>query len=535
MVKRAWILALALVASCAPKEFKFQIQIVTAACDPKLDPFMGVQTLRVRVSGDGLAKPLEAISPINSSSREIKIPDIPAGTNRVVEVRAYDGDPKGGGKVVSIGRSQPFKVDDVIPDNFDGVPKTLTVFLRRVNAFTPPSTSSDPKTCQKMGAARAGHTATLLPNGKVFIAGGYNIKAGTPEQQSLDSTEFFDPQSGQFTAGPRMLYGNTPIPKAFHTATLLNTNQVLLWGGEEYVGTTNLVTTKAVELIFDADSSTYTNAPMAKGCTKYARTRHVAVSDENGKVLFAGGFYKQTASGPTLLQDKVEWFDPQTAACGVVDGVSLPRKDASGIAVLQGQYVAIAGGADTTQLRNELVFFKYSGSAFLQQAVTPQPRLTEGRRSAGIATLRNSEQILVVGGYSDIADPKPLASSEIVTTKTSGVGAGPSVGLRGDPCTIGLNDGTVLIIGGRTVDGVGAPTRSDATTVLVTADMSGGVSPRGGPDLAVPRYAHTCTLLPDGSVLVLGGINETAAVPPAPGTNEILSDAYIFTPSPSND
>ncbi len=50
------------------------------------------------------------------------------------------------------------------------------------------------------------------------------------------------------------------------------------------------------------------------------------------------------------------------------------------------------------------------------------------------------------------------------------------------------------------------------------------------PTLPLGRYLHTCTLLADGSVLVTGGLNETAAKP----EGDVLNDAWIYTPPPGD-
>lgn len=525
----AAVAALALV-GCGPKEIQYKVKAITQSCDPRLDPFQGAQMIRVRVLGDQLDPPLEVTSPVNATSREIKIPQIPAGPglNRVVEIRAYDGDPVGGGKVLSVGRSAPFEVPDVIPENFDGKPIEISVFLRKVNAFSPPSTSADPRTCQKLTTARAGHTATLLQNGKVFIAGGYNIKQGVSERQALADTELFDPTTGTFVAGPPMgVSGTTRLPKAFHTATLLNNGQVLLWGGEEYIGANNLLSTKSIHLVYDAKASTMLAAPAAQGCGRLARTRHGAAMDLNGKVLLVGGVYQQTGTTPQL-QDKVEWFDPDNGTCSVMDGFTFPRKDLSVTAVLNGGYIGVAGGSDATQLKTEVVFFRYDNGKFNQVPIAQPPQLREGRRLAAVSLMGADQEFMVLsGGYGDAVTTKPLASSELVKVLGNGsVAPGPTVGTRGEVCSVRLNDGTVMAIGGLTTDSPGSPPRSDGSTVVIRMDKEGGVQGLGGPALATPRYSHTCTLLPDGSVLVLGGVNELD------GTRQVLSDAWIYTPAP---
>jgi hypothetical protein len=73
-------------------------------------------------------------------------------------------------------------------------------------------------------------TATLLNNGKVLVAGGYN---GTAAQAPVATAELYDPLLGTFVPT-----GNMTSPHAGHTATLLNNGKVLIAGGSDSAGPT---------------------------------------------------------------------------------------------------------------------------------------------------------------------------------------------------------------------------------------------------------------------------------------------------------
>ena len=90
-------------------------------------------------------------------------------------------------------------------------------FLLTLRVYDPESNTWT--TVASMNIARYSHTATLLPNGKVLVTGGYN--------GSLVSTsEVYDPQTNEWT-------NVAPLNTArdYHTATLLPNGTVLVAGG----------------------------------------------------------------------------------------------------------------------------------------------------------------------------------------------------------------------------------------------------------------------------------------------------------------
>jgi hypothetical protein len=73
-----------------------------------------------------------------------------------------------------------------------------------------------------MGRQRDGHTATLLPSGKVLVAGGFGNTG------YLGSAELYDPATGLWT-----VTGSMGRPRELHTATLLPSGKVLVAGGTQ--------------------------------------------------------------------------------------------------------------------------------------------------------------------------------------------------------------------------------------------------------------------------------------------------------------
>jgi hypothetical protein len=80
-----------------------------------------------------------------------------------------------------------------------------------------------------LNIARDSHTATLLPNGKVLVAGG-SITGSVP----LDSAELYDPATGTWDST-----GSLDTARGGHTATLLPSGEVLVAGGNGTSGYLN--------------------------------------------------------------------------------------------------------------------------------------------------------------------------------------------------------------------------------------------------------------------------------------------------------
>ena len=114
-----------------------------------------------------------------------------------------------------------------------------------------------------LGTARAFHTATLLPNGKVLVAGGIGSSFTV-----LSSAELYDPATGIWTAT-----GSLGSAHHNHTATLLPNGNVLVAGG---VGSNGL---SSLAELYDPATETW----VATESLGTARCNHTATLLPNGK------------------------------------------------------------------------------------------------------------------------------------------------------------------------------------------------------------------------------------------------------------
>ncbi len=191
-----------------------------------------------------------------------------------------------------------------------------------------PSTNSFTLTTGPMTIGRFLHTATLLPSGKVFLAGGLNAGA------DLSSTEIYDPTTKTFTSA-----GVMTVARLGHTATLLGNGKVLLAGGS---GSFGGAATNTAEL-FDPIAGTFTaTTPMTN-----TRSSHTATLLNSGQVLLAGGAAKYYSGGPSSSISAAELFDPTTGNFTETADMTALRESHTAT-LLQTGDVLIVGGSDGT-------------------------------------------------------------------------------------------------------------------------------------------------------------------------------------------
>jgi hypothetical protein len=223
-----------------------------------------------------------------------------------------------------------------------------------------------------MAEVRGGHTATLLANGKVLIAGGDNMGEGVlPFFQGDGSVtaEVYDPATGLFSST-----GNMVTPRVIQTATLLVNGDVLIAGGWSASQNASIA---AAELYHPA-----TGAFTPTGSMTSPRTGHTATLLPDGKVLIAGGAPDQTL----VNSDSAEIYDPATGSFLATGYMAEKRCSHTATLLPNGTVLFAGGGSVVTEI------YDPSTSSFVLSG------LTEFDRSGHSATLLQNGNVLVVGG-----------------------------------------------------------------------------------------------------------------------------------------
>ncbi|HET9530102.1 MAG TPA: kelch repeat-containing protein [Blastocatellia bacterium] len=405
--------------------------------------------------------------------------------------------------------------------NFRHHPGLLLAFVVLIGAVTmvaapirPASAQADAPSWSVTGSlneGRAGHSATLLPDGKVLVAGGTNFSGG--RVHGLDSAELYDPVTRKWNAT-----GGLNVPRAGHTATLLKDGKVLVVGGVD--GRNFDITLNTAEL-YDPLTGTWS----VTGSLNAPRSSHKATLLKNGKVLVAAGI-EIIGFDEYIFLDTAELYDPETGTWSFTGSLNFFIEYSSATLLQNGKVLLLGGGSaelyDPDTETWSIVGIPVGSIGFLHTATL----LPDGR-------------VLIVGGtYVD----GPIKAAQLYDPDT---GAWSSTGKLkrarfGHTATL-LPDGKVLVAGG---DGLSV---SGGMRSQVTLDSSELYDPDTGKwrftdNLNTPRSHHRATLLSDGKVLLVGGfdgasiggikrveLGKFAAVPPTISMASVAGKKLIIT------
>jgi hypothetical protein len=355
----------------------------------------------------------------------------------------------------------------------------------------------------RMLAARTGQTATLLPNGKVLVAGGV-----APNTHVLDTAELYDPATGAWTAT-----GSMTAPRADHTATLLTSGplagQVLLVGGR---------TNGGAYLASTALNNPLTGMFTPTGSMAVARADHTATLLPNGEVLVAGG-YHAASSGLSFEGNSLagaELYDPRTGAWTRTGAMAVPRDSHTATLLPTGKVLVVGG--ETKRISTAAGFtdrFDSLASAQLYDPATGRWTTAASMttdRTSHVAALLHDGWVLVAGGRTihytidsttlaggdhalagaELYDPTRNAWIATTAMLTSRGGLHGSLTAGHLATATPLSTGQVLVIGGCAC--ADAELYDPATAAWTAAAA-----------LTTDRTDQSATLLSSGRVLVTGG------------------------------
>ena len=289
--------------------------------------------------------------------------------------------------------------------------------MRRNQDFYKSAELYDPATGKfqptgEMNQRRVGQIAVLLGSGKVLIAGGWVGMGGT------DSAELYDPATGKFTVITKMT-----SPRGRPSATLLSNGDVLIAGGERR----NNESLASAE-IFHVKTLSF----QPTGSMHHARISHTATLLSDGRVLIAGGFADNVVSS-------AEVYDPNSGAFTETGSMGSVRcKHTAGL--LPDGRVLIAGGSDSRgwegNLNSAEVYDPHTG-----KFGAASPMNDKRFKLPDEAVQLSSGRLLIAGGSKEVEVFDPASGKFLV-----------AAGQMSDPwhfmSETKLRDGSVLLAGG---------------------------------------------------------------------------------------
>jgi N-acetylneuraminic acid mutarotase len=237
-----------------------------------------------------------------------------------------------------------------------------------------------------MAFPRSMHSATLLSDGRIIVLGGWTGSV------TLDHAEIYDPSTNVWRQTGSLLEARQD-----HSATLLADGRILIVGGyRERVGDKWLSTAEIYNPVNGTSTATY---PLF--CHG---TSHQVVTLADGRVLVVGG---ACGSGQSGIVAQVELFDPATDSWHAVTSMAQARFGLTATRLSDGTVLAIGGGDGLLPLASVEKFDPVTQS---WSFYSPLNRA----RVAHTATLLPDGQLLVVGGWA--GDTMTLRSVELLDT-----------------------------------------------------------------------------------------------------------------------
>jgi hypothetical protein len=458
----------------------------------------------------GGTRPFVSRFALNGNKGELV--DIPVGAGLQLTARGYSTNPDGSAGLVFYGGTPYFSVADGEP-----LSVSLQVGHSDCVGYNRPSVFRDENGQPDLVDKRMGMTVTKLSDGRVLVAGGVELDTAGVIVKVHDSVEIFDPVHSQFVAAPFRL----SQPRAFHTATLLDSGEVLLTGG---ITSAPNVATESVTLL-NVDGPIY-EGPLNTADFE-ARSEHVAQRLNDGSVLIVGGL---GATGLPLTST-YRYF-PTDQSFRRQGDMAEARVGHSFSAIERSPELAIVAGGKTndTVLRSIEIFTirpDQGGCAGGTVAsalngcwvsLGNRLELPEAVWGQSAIAVNSGREITVVGGYTSLDRSEVSTRVSVIPAEFSRgvVDAGQLTEGRGEVALSVSSDGLrtfILVAGGRN-----GPSPLQTMVRLVRQELNGviqyfqeelaagciqpGIFPEA-------RWGARAVTLDNETILVLGGGNRS--------------------------
>ncbi|MGE0884001.1 MAG: kelch repeat-containing protein [Blastocatellales bacterium] len=329
---------------------------------------------------------------------------------------------------------------------------------------------------------RYAHTATLLANGRVLIAGGRDANG------AMKFAEIYDPPTDTWTQT-----GDMKIARGDHRATLLRNGKVLVTGGIDGGGSV-LDSAEVYDPVTGSWSLTNNVMPNK-------RANHTATLLADGRVLAVGGW--NVSFGVNILKG-CDIYDPATNSWMTAGSLNDQRRYHTATLLYDGRVLAAGGEPETSLKTSEL----YDPATNRWTKLASQTHVGHLLHTATL--LANGKVLIVSGLQSTSGNPTSYSGSanlfDPVNQRWDSVTS--PAGRIFHTATL-LPNGKVLIAGGFTIQSSGA----NGGSFINNVDAAELYDPAKGTSvpfsettkITFPRDGHTSTLLPNGKVMIVGG------------------------------
>lgn len=322
------------------------------------------------------------------------------------------------------------RIEHAIPSGPDTAPK-LWDRARRGWRRLPTAPECD-------SPARSMHTATLLPNGKVLMAGGLcdqpKMADDLSPHRAYAALSIWDSATRQWQAAPSLAEA-----RLFHTANLLPDGSVVIAGGEVDPGLSS--TPHALVLGSAERFSENRVTPMPAMAT--GRAKHTATLLADGSLLVVGGF---DANGQAIAS--AERWNPTTKTWQTLPPASVARYSHTATLLPDGRVMVCGGIGTDGQILPSVELFDPKTQTWSDAAPLPIPLYGHA------ATLLASGKVLTAGGtWLSNLGPMPWAWTWNPTSNTWQVGGhiassgSPDLGSISTQITLAPRpDGSALVL-----------------------------------------------------------------------------------------